>query len=236
MLPHSHLHRQTIEPLSARLLVSSKTSNFPNFLPLKLFLLYFITGKKEAEEKAEEYINKIKNGMSLDFENVNVGNEEGGLHYCIVLDKINAKSYSTLTVVPLSSLKPKAKIRDTQVYLGHELFDKLHAKYTSLRDRSLDRAIEVQKKLEDYERNNVPFRATPEDFKAMQDANLCFKVGTEIVQMKTGTIALINQITTISKQRIYDPKNDLGILSDVRISDKYLDLIDKKIQKLFLKN
>ena len=28
--------------------------------------------KKEAEEKAEEYITKIKNGMSLDFENVTI--------------------------------------------------------------------------------------------------------------------------------------------------------------------
>ena len=33
---------------------------------------FYGTGKKEAEEKAEEYINKIKNGMSLDFENITV--------------------------------------------------------------------------------------------------------------------------------------------------------------------
>ena len=34
----------------------------------------------------------------------NVGNEEGGLHYCIVLDKNNAISSGTLTVVPLTSV------------------------------------------------------------------------------------------------------------------------------------
>ncbi len=209
-----------------------KKANLISFW-LKDYINYLSSEEKFNSANLKHYNRGDVIKANLGF---NVGNEEGGLHYCIVLDKINAKSYSTLTVVPLSSLKPKSKIRDTQVYLGHELFDKLHTKYTSLRDRSLDRAIEVQKKLEDYEHNNVPFRATPEDFKAMQDANLCFKVGTEIVQMKTGTIALVNQITTISKQRIYDPKNDLGILSDVRISDKYLDLIDKKIQKLFLKN
>nr|DAQ61933.1 MAG TPA: Integrase [Caudoviricetes sp.] len=33
---------------------------------------FYGTGKKQAEEKAEEYINKIKNGMTLDFENVTV--------------------------------------------------------------------------------------------------------------------------------------------------------------------
>ena len=33
---------------------------------------FYGAGKKEAEEKAEEYMNKIKNGMSLDFENVTI--------------------------------------------------------------------------------------------------------------------------------------------------------------------
>lgn len=33
---------------------------------------FYAEGKKEAEEKAELYINKIKNGMSLDFENITI--------------------------------------------------------------------------------------------------------------------------------------------------------------------
>ena len=33
------------------------------------------------------------------------------------------------------------------------------------------------------------------------------KIEKEIAQMKEGSIALINQITTVSKIRIYDPKN-----------------------------
>lgn len=49
--------------------------------------------------------------------------------------------------------------------------------------------------------------------------------------MKCGSIALVNQITTISKIRIYDPKTDHDILSGIRLSNEKLDLIDDEIQK-----
>ena len=58
----------------------------------------------------------------------NVGNEEGGLHYCVVLDKKNAKSYSTLTVVPLSSFKETTKKNKTSVFLGKDIYLSLEEK------------------------------------------------------------------------------------------------------------
>lgn len=62
----------------------------------------------------------------------NVGNEEGGLHYCVVLDKKNAKSYSTLTVIPLSSVKNTTKINKTSVFLGEEIYNSLVDKCNNL--------------------------------------------------------------------------------------------------------
>lgn len=165
----------------------------------------------------------------------NIGNEFGGLHYCVVLDKINAKSYSTLTIVPLSSIKPNKKIHNSSVYLGNELFIALKDKCKALLEHSKDRAISVQEKLIKYYNENISFQPEPEDFKALQEINIATKIANEIKQMKTGSIALVNQITTISKQRIYNPKNDLDILSGIRISKSNLDLIDKKITELFLK-
>ena len=53
----------------------------------------------------------------------------------------------------------------------------------------------------------------------------------EISKMKIGSIALINQITTISKQRIFDD----DILRKVRLSNNSLDLLDKQIIKTFTK-
>lgn len=166
----------------------------------------------------------------------NVGNELGGLHYCVVLDKINARTYSTLTVVPLSSDKPNKKIHNSSVYLGNELFMALKDKCETLLEHSKDRAISVQEKLIKYYNENISFQPGPEDFKALQEINIATKIVNEIKQMKTGSIALVNQLTTISKQRIYNPKNDLDILSGIRISKNNLDLIDKKIAELFLKN
>ena len=58
----------------------------------------------------------------------------------------------------------------------------------------------------------------------------------EISQMKNGSIALINQITTISKQRIYNPKSDVDVLADIKLSNNSLNLIDTKIKKLFMKS
>lgn len=53
----------------------------------------------------------------------------------------------------------------------------------------------------------------------------------EISRMKTGSIAYVHQITTISKQRIFKTP----ILSGIKLSDDSLDLIDKKIVQLFTK-
>ena len=57
----------------------------------------------------------------------------------------------------------------------------------------------------------------------------------EIAKMKKGSIALISQITTISKQRIYNPKTSSDILANLRVSTNTLNLIDAKIKELFLK-
>ena len=58
-------------------------------------------------------------------------------------------------------------------------------------------------------------------------------VKKELFRMKAGTIALVGQITTISKYRIYDPLSTKNALHGIRVSDATLDLIDSKIKELF---
>ncbi len=53
--------------------------------------------------------------------------------------------------------------------------------------------------------------------------------------MKKGSIAMVGQITTISKQRIYDPQKMGDILSGIRISNESLDKINEKMKQLFFK-
>ncbi len=50
----------------------------------------------------------------------NIGSEEGGLHYAVVLDKNNAKSSPVLTIVPLTSVKPHTdinRLKSGSIYL-----------------------------------------------------------------------------------------------------------------------
>lgn len=176
----------------------------------------------------------------------NVGNEEGGLHYCIVLDKKNAKSYSTLTIVPLSSQKSTSKPNKTSVFLGNEIYESLMIKNTNLLNGVNERLEQL--KLELNETSKLPENTEEEsiikNFKLQEIINkihengdrieLIQKINSELEQMKLGTIALTNQITTISKQRIYNPKKDIDILSGIRLSEEKMKLIDERIKKLYL--
>ncbi|MGP1568806.1 MAG: hypothetical protein ACTTHM_08800 [Peptoanaerobacter stomatis] len=51
-----------------------------------------------------------------------------------------------------------------------------------------------------------------------------------------GSIALLNQITTISKIRIYDPKTKTDALNDVKISDENLKNIDNELKKMLIES
>lgn len=60
------------------------------------------------------------------------------------------------------------------------------------------------------------------------------KTRREIEKMKKGSIALVGQITTISKLRIYDPKNSYNVLSGIKLSPNTLNKINKKFKELYL--
>ena len=57
----------------------------------------------------------------------------------------------------------------------------------------------------------------------------------EISKMKNGSIALTNQITTISKIRIYDPKTTKDMFSGIALSDEGLTKIDEEIIRRYTK-
>ncbi len=60
------------------------------------------------------------------------------------------------------------------------------------------------------------------------------KIADEITQMKEGSIALVNQITTISKIRIYDPRGTHDVLSGISLTKESMDKINKKIKELYV--
>lgn len=215
--------------------IHAKKANLISYW-LKDFFKYI----EQEETFDSSYLKEYSRGdiikVNLGF---NVGNEEGGLHYCIVLDKKNVKSHSTLTVIPLTSLKSNSKKRSTSVFLGNEISLKVAEKAKSIL-LSIDRenAINYQLKVEKYYHQGILDEITPEEEAAAKDLKdkhiLIEKIIEEAEQMKVGSIALINQITTISKQRIYNPKHDIDVLSGIRLSDEKMALIDEKIKKLYI--
>ncbi|MDO4285554.1 MAG: type II toxin-antitoxin system PemK/MazF family toxin [Eubacteriales bacterium] len=60
------------------------------------------------------------------------------------------------------------------------------------------------------------------------------KIDAEISKMKSGSIALVSQITTVSKIKIMDPKNSHGILFGIRLNEESMDKINKKMKELFI--
>ena len=153
----------------------------------------------------------------------NVGSEEGGLHYCIVLDKKNNLSSKTLTVIPLTSIKENKKYSNCNLNLGDEIYVRLNSTYMKLSNNLSKEYSNIW---------NLP----PEKISRFtENFEYLKKIEKEIAKMKKGSIALINQITTISKQRIYNPTKSKDILSNIRVSNKTLNLIDEKIKENFIK-
>lgn len=154
----------------------------------------------------------------------NIGTELGGLHYCVVLNKNDNPYSGNLNIIPLSSSKEnKVFNKTTCIDLGDELYISLIHK--------VDTEFEVVRKqlstLSQLNDND----ASKELKKISQRVEYLNKMQTEILKMKHGSIALIHQITTISKQRIYKTP----VLSGIKLSNASLDLIDKKIKKLYTK-
>lgn len=171
-----------------------------------------------------------------------VGSEEGGLHFAVVMDVNNAKSSNTLTVIPLTSIKPGKTLHINNVSLGSEVFKSIIGKHDKLHNKISEQQNKIDKEIEALSKKIFPNK---EDRQKMADLNREIKefsnalkelkeIRNSILKMKSGSIALVNQITTISKIRIYDPVYTDNVLYGVRLSAATMKLIDDKVQELFL--
>lgn len=191
----------------------------------------------EKDFKPTSY-QKYKKGQVIKVHlGYNIGSEEGSLHYAIVIDNNNSIHSPILNVIPLTSVKKNTKIEDIrqdlgQIFLGNELYRLLIAK-TRFLSKSItdeynkfifesstqDKDMESYEKLEEIEK----------------DIEFCNRMINEIERMKKGSIALVGQITTVSKIRIYDPKTSRDVLSNIRMSNETLDKIDEAIRNMYIK-
>lgn len=83
------------------------------------------------------------------------------------------------------------------------------------------------------ERRAIAEALSREIYSLVRKVEHCEKMGREIQKMKHGSIALVGQITTISKLRIYDPMYPSDTLSNIRLSASTMDKLDQKLRNLF---
>ena len=63
-----------------------------------------------------------------------------------------------------------------------------------------------------------------------QDVKFLEKSRQEIAKLKSGSIALIGQITTIDKSRIYTPRKSTDVLFGIQFSDEKMNTINEAIK------
>lgn len=193
-----------------------------------------------------------------------IGSEEGGLHYAIVIENDNPLSSNVITIVPLTSLKAKHdpdRLPRSNIYLGNAIYRILRGKLTTLSDSLRNEVVSGMAQVEDiaarlslirslsedeYNKNPEKWSSEIENIKSAQDENAqkleaarkalerVNKLQEELQRMKSGSIALVNQITTISKQRIYDPLYKSDVFHEVRVPDDILDALDEELTKMFI--
>lgn len=201
----------------------------------------------------------------------NVGSEEGGLHYAVVVDKKNQLNSKVVTVVPLTSIKSEnVEMKWQDVLIGNEIYEKLKVKHTTIYsqltqdlERNAKELLELTKRAStvDELRQKLTDEGQPDEIEerilevileletqnsasmerveialdiCKKQMKLMEKVRQEIEKMKSGSIALVGQLTTISKMRIYDPRNKYNVLSGIKLSPESLDELNKKIKELYV--
>lgn len=173
----------------------------------------------------------------------NVGSEEGGLHYAVIVEKDNSIHNPVITIVPLTSIKHDkdlAHLRKGEVLLGDELFSKFSAKFNETFHSAKEEYQRLQGKIQQFKDNEYALYSQAREIEKKQkiinnQLDLLEKMRFEISKMKNGSIALTNQITTISKIRIYDPKTTKDMFSGITLSDEGLTKIDEEIIRRYTK-
>lgn len=223
---------------------------------LSYWLIDYTRMIKKEETFNPAFAKKYKRGDIIQVHlGFNIGSEEGGLHYAVVVSNFNPATSDTLTVVPLTSKKPDTKEYRQNIDLGSTLYDQLKAKYDKAAPPKKDELNYYNDQLSTYhellaelaqsnyneQTNNEPLieclakisDITRNIHILTNELEIINKIQEEINHMKEGSIALVGQITTISKIRIYNPTKQKDSLKGIKLLPEQLDLLDAKIIELY---
>lgn len=161
-----------------------------------------------------------------------LGNEQGGLHYAIVLDKNDNKRKPIITVIPLSSIKEGKKLHKTHVNLGSEVYNLIDIKTKQIIDSANNQINELRKLIKNENNDFVELEALINK----QNENIKYAIDctNKTKNLKKGSYAICEQIITISKMRIYDPITTRDPLYNLVISEESMEKIKKIIKQNYI--
>lgn len=162
-----------------------------------------------------------------------IGNEEGGLHYAVVIDSRNSKHSGILTVVPLSSKKEGKPINKYSVDMGNILYDSV----VKRQDECIKNAQAEQKICHEllYDSPDSDLEEINDKLYHIEKKIKSFdRQKKEIGKMKQGSVALVSQVTTISKMRICDPIATTNSLFGIQVTKKLMKEIDSVFREFYL--
>jgi small-conductance mechanosensitive channel len=172
-------------------------------------------------------LTSVKDNKEIHNNNVELGNE---------LYRLLKIKYDTIN----QSLKEEqTEIATTlQVFASLISLSSNTAKELAACDKGSNEFSQKLLATQQYLEDAASLQATWEKKKKHNQAELEYlnKIGQEISQMKEGSIALINQITTVSKIRIFDPRNLKGVLSGISLSEESMIKINNKLKELYVFN
>jgi len=251
------LHKkQAIKQINSLLEMYINSSDIRNLKKANL-LSYWLESfseyiKGETQFNPQELIS-YKRGdiIKLNF-GFNVGSEHGGLHYAIVLDNDNLHSSPVVTVIPLSSGTAENTYK-RDVFLGQELYIKLNAKNKYLLQNAkqkheengkmllytkmlFDKSRKAEMTNEQTENINKLLQTLGRQMEEVsKDIEMLEKYKKEISHMKQGSIAMMEQLTTVSKMRIYVPKKSTDTLYGISFSAEAMEKINTQLINLYIK-
>lgn len=160
-----------------------------------------------------------------------LGNEQGGLHYAIVLDKNDNKRKPIITVIPLSSIKEGKKLHKTHVNLDSEVYNLIDIKTKQIID-SANNQIEELSKLIKNEENDLKLKELID--KQNEKIKYAIDCMNKTKSLKKGSYVICEQIITISKMRVYDPITTRDPLYNLIISEESMEKIKKIIKQNYI--
>ena len=170
-------------------------------------------------------LTSVKSEKSIHKNNVKLGNE---------LYRLLKLKYDTI----LKSLKEEQEGLEQELALFRALVNLTENTVDELKTCEAGTA-DFEKKLDDAQKYldaSYELKATWEEKERhnVEQQEYLDKIGEEIFNMKEGSIALVNQITTVSKIRIFDPRNLKGVLSGISLSEENMEKINQKLKELYI--